>query len=278
MFDWLAPLGIPLIQRAVVTLLVAGATFSLYGVFILTQGLTVIRFSLLHVGLLGSAVAVALGWEPLAGALIAILLAALSLGPLSERLKLNPGTVSAFFMTGSLALAFILFYEAGLPAMEIFSLFAGSVLTVRPVEAWSVAILGLLTVLLVVVFYRELQAVLYHKEFATALGVPTRALYYGMLTLTGLAIAIAIRLVGALLVDALIILPAMAALPLARNVGQAFALSAAFGLIAGFSGVGVSLAFDWPIGASVGVAGVVLLAVGQGIVRPWLHSRKERNK
>ena len=51
MFDWLAPLGVPLIRRAVVTLLVAGATFSLYGVFIITQGLTVIRFSLLHVGL-----------------------------------------------------------------------------------------------------------------------------------------------------------------------------------------------------------------------------------
>src|SRR5690606_20398387 len=87
MFDWLAPLGVPLIRRAVVTLLVAGATFSLYGVFIITQGLTVIRFSLLHVGLLGSAVAVACGWEPLAGALVAIVLAALSLGPLSERLK-----------------------------------------------------------------------------------------------------------------------------------------------------------------------------------------------
>lgn len=277
MFDWLAPLGVPLIRRAVVTLLVAGATFSLYGVFIITQGLTVIRFSLLHVGLLGSAVAVACGWEPLAGALVAIVLAALSLGPLSERLKLNPGAVSALFMTGSLALAFILFYEAGLPAMEIFSLFAGSVLTVRPVEAWSVAILGILTVILVAVSYRELQAVLYHREFAAALGVPARVLYYGMLTLTGLAIAVAIRLVGALLVDALIILPAMAALPLARSAGQAFALSALFGLLAGFGGVSASLAFDWPIGASVGVAGVVLLAAVQGIVRPLLHSRKEQN-
>lgn len=275
MFDWLAPLSIPLIQRAVITLIVAGATFSLFGVFIVTQGLTAIRFSLLHVGLLGSAIAVAFGREPLAGGILAIVLVSLSLGPLSERFKLTPGAVSAFFMTGSLAAAFILFYEAGLPAMEIFSLFAGSVLTVRPIEAWSVAAVGMITVIAVTLLYRELQAVLYNRDFATALGIPTRAIYYGMLTMTGIAIAIAIRLVGALLVDALIILPAIAALPLARDLKQAFILSSLFGLLSSVGGVSASLAFDWPIGASVAIAGVVLLALMQGMIKPWLTRRRK---
>src|SRR5690606_15000611 len=102
---------------------------------------------------------------------------------------------------------------------------------------------------------RELQAVLYHRELATALGVPARLVWYGILGLTGAAVAVAIRLVGALLVDALLLLPAMAALPLARSLAGAFVLTSTFGLLAALAGAAASLAFDWPIGASVGAAG-----------------------
>lgn len=274
MFDWLAPLGIPIIQRAVLTLLAAGTTFSLLGVFIITLDLTVIRFALLHVGLFGAAVAAVVGWDPLLGGIAAIVAAAVLLGPVGDRFKLTPSSVSAFFMTGSLAGAFILFYKAGIPTMEIFSLFAGSVLTVRPLEAWGTAALGLAICLVLVIAYRELQAVLYNRDLATALGVPTQAVYYGMLGMIGIAIALAIRLVGALLVDALILLPAMVALPLARSLGQALVLAGFFGLLTSLAGVTASLAFDWPIGASVGLAGVCLLLLGQLVLRPLLNRRR----
>src|SRR5690606_31917606 len=111
--EWLAPLHIPLIRRAALTLLVAGTTFSVLGVVLVTLNLTVMRFALLHVGLLGAAVAAVAGWEPLAGGAVAIAAAAFLLGPTGDRLRLAPSATSALFMTGSLALAFALFYKAG---------------------------------------------------------------------------------------------------------------------------------------------------------------------
>lgn len=265
--EWLAPLHIPLIRRAALTLLVAGTTFSVLGVVLVTLNLTVMRFALLHVGLLGAAVAAVAGWEPLAGGAVAIAAAAFLLGPTGDRLRLAPSATSALFMTGSLALAFALFYKAGLPAMEIFSLFAGNVLTVTRVEAWAAASLGVIIAVGAVVAYRELQAVLYNRDLARALGVPADAVYYVLLGLVGLAMALAIRLVGALLVDALILLPAMAALPLARSLGQALGLAALFGFLTSLGGLGASLALDMPIGASVGLAGVAVLAVAHGAGR-----------
>ena len=77
---------------------------------------------------------------------------------------------------------------------------------------------------------------LYNRDLARALGVPADAVYYVLLGLVGLAMALAIRLVGALLVDALILLPAMAALPLARSLGQALGLAALFGFFTSLGG------------------------------------------
>lgn len=274
MFDWLAPLSLPVIQRAIGTLLVAGATFSLLGVFIITLNLTAIRFSLMHVALLGASLAIVAGWDPMLGGIMAIAVAAFGLGPLADRLRLSPAAVSAFLMTASLAVAFILFYEAGVPAMEVFSLFAGSVLTVRPHEAWTVIGLGTLICGVIVVFYRELQAVLYNQEMAKALGVPVRAISYALLGMIGVAIAMAMRLVGALLVDALILLPAMVALPLARSLGQALLLAACLGFLTALGGAAASLSLDWPIGASVGVVGVVMLGIAHLVVRPLVAHRR----
>lgn len=275
MFDWLTPLKLPLVQRAFFTLLFAGATFSLLGVFVVTLNLTVIRFALLHVGLLGAALFTIVHWDPLLGGLVAIIASATLLGPLGDRLKLTPGAVSAFFMTGSLAVAFILFYKAGVPAMEVFSLFAGNVFTVRPLEMWITLGLGLAVVAVIIIYYRELQAILYHREFADSLGISSHRIYYGLLGVIGIAIAVAIRLVGALLVDALILLPAMAALPLARNLAHALVLSAVFGLVTSLSGIGLSLGYDWPIGASVGVAGVLVLCIGHMLIRPIVLKRRK---
>lgn len=276
MFSWLAPLTLPVIQRAVVTLLIAGTTFSLLGVFIISLQLTVIRFALLHVGLLGAVIAATTGFDPLLGGILAIILSAVLLGPIGDVLQLPPNVMSALFMTGSLAIAFIFLYKTGVPAMDLFSLFAGSALTIRSGEAWLTSGLGIVICFFIFWAYRELQAVLYDREFASSLGIPARLIFYTLLGTIGITIAIAIRLVGALLVDGIILLPAMIALPLARSLGQALALAALFGFLISITGITTSLVFDWPIGASVGVAGVSLLVIGHGMLRPFLSHWRQR--
>lgn len=261
MMSRLALLSLPFMQKAAFTLIVASATLSLLGVVVVVLTLTSIRFTLMHLGLLGGAIGVVLGGNSLVPAMLAITAGSLLFGPVAERTRLEVGQASALFMTGSLAATFLLIYKAKIPAMEAFSVFTGSVLMLRTADIVLTVALGLAVLLLTWGWYWEINLVLFDRELAAALGVRANALYYTLLTLLGLAISVSLRLVGALMVDALILLPAMAALPWARSLKQAFVLTSLFGVLSSSLGILASLLGDLPISGSVTLAGVAVLTV-----------------
>lgn len=145
--------------------------------------------------------------------------------------------------------------------MEAFNLFAGSVLMLQRRDLVLTSVLALIIILVVVRWYRDIQVILFDQSLAEALGVPEKAIRYTLLTLVGLAIAVAMRLVGALLVDALFLLPAMAALRVGKNLREAFLWSSLLGLVTAVGGTAVSVGVDLPIGASVATAGVVVVTL-----------------
>ena len=251
----------PVIQRALIASVLAGGAFSLLGPVVVTLNLTTIRFALMHMALLGAAVAMALNSPPLIGAIAAIALGSMLLGPWSDRLKLDTGLSSAFFMTGSIAAAFILFHRAGVSAMEAFGLFTGSILATTSIEIWSIVGLGAVIVATYTFMYREIQLVLYDRELATSLGVPVEAIRGILLVLTGLAIGMAMRVVGALLVDGIILLPALSAMLLGRSLKGILVLSSLFGALSAFLGLLGSMAFDLPVGATITLTGVLILGL-----------------
>lgn len=257
----LALLSLPFMQKATFTLIVASATLSLLGVVVVVLTLTSIRFTLMHLGLLGGAIGIVLGGNSLVPAMLAITAGSLLFGPVAERTRLEVGQASALFMTGSLAATFLLIYKAKVPAMEAFSVFTGSVLMLRTADIVLTVALGLAVLLLTWGWYWEINLVLFDRELAAALGVRADALYYTLLTLLGLAISVSLRLVGALMVDALIMLPAMAALPWAKSLKQAFILTSLFGVLSSSLGILASLLGDLPISGSVTLAGVAVLTV-----------------
>ncbi|TCL68585.1 zinc transport system permease protein [Hydrogenispora ethanolica] len=254
---------VPLFQRAFLGCLFSGLGLSLLGLVILSLNLTTIRFALMHVALLGAALALVLGFPPLAGALAGIVIASLLLGPASDSIKLDTGNIGAIFMTGSLGLAFMLFYKAGIPAMDAFALFTGNVLALEKADLWAIGILTCLILAVFSLFYREIQMMLYNPELAESLGVPVKWLRNGLLLLAGLAIGLSIRTVGALLIDAAVLLPAMAALAVARGLKSALILAAGFGILSQVGGLAASMILDLPSGASITLAAVCVLgAVG----------------
>lgn len=259
--DWLEMLALPFMRRAVVALVLAGVTFPILGVLIVNLNLQVIRFALMHVGLLGGAMAMVTGLDPLLGGVGGVVFASFLLGPLADRSKANVAAAAGLIMTGSLALSFVVFYKTGVPAMEAFNLFAGSVLMLERRDLVLTFALALVITIVVVRWYRDIQVILFDRSLAEALGVPEKPICYALLTLVGLAIAVAMRLVGALLVDALFLLPAMAALRIGRNLRETFLWSSFLGLVIALGGAAMSIRFDLPIGASVATAGVIVVAV-----------------
>jgi ABC-type Mn2+/Zn2+ transport system permease subunit len=260
-------LKVPLFQKAFLGAFLSGAGLSLLGVVVLTLNLTTVRFALMHVALFGAAVSMVAGFPPLAGAMIGIGIASLLLGPAGDYIKIDTGVTGVLFMTGSLGLAFMLFYKAGVPAMDAFSLFTGSILALKPSDLWAIGILAAVIILVFMAFYREIQMVLYNPILAEGLGVPVKFIRNSLLLLTGLAIGVNIRMVGALLIDAAVLLPAVAALTLARGLKEALILSAVFGIMSQVGGLVVSMVFDLPSGASITLVAVGLVCAAGVLMR-----------
>ncbi|SCY92713.1 metal ABC transporter permease [Alkaliphilus peptidifermentans] len=252
-------LQVPIFQRALFAAILAGGTMSLLGIVIVVFNMTTIRFALMHFGLLGGAIGLALGANPLTAAIAAIAIGSLLFGPLSDKLKLDTGLIGAFFMTGSIALAFLLFYKAGVPALDVFSLFTGSILTLSRNDLLFITVLGTVVVLTFVILYKEIQLIFYDSEQAEWLGVPAKRIRNGLLFLTGLSIGVAMKIVGALLIDALILLSAMAAMRLAKNFKQLILLTSLFGMVTTTGGLLLSMVLDLPTGATITLTGVLIL-------------------
>lgn len=250
---------LPVFQKALLAAILAGSAISLLGIVIVMLNLTTIRFALMHMALLGGAVGLLWGAPAIVGSMGGIAAGSLLLGPLSRKLKLDTGLIGAFFMTGAIALAFLVFHSAGIPAMDVFGLFAGSILTLTTLDMVLLAGLSLTVVGTYWFFYRELQLLFYDEAQAQWLGVPTETLKSALLFLTGLSIGVIMKIVGALMIDAIILLPAMAALRMGRSFGQLLAWTSVFGLITTCGGLLLSMQFDFPTGASITLTGVVVL-------------------
>lgn len=253
--------SVPVIRYAFAGMIAAGATLSLLGVIIVSLHLTAIRFTLMHVGLLGAAAGVSLGCSPTAVAFTLVIVTSVVMGILARGRDVSASSVSGLFMTGSLAGAFILLAATGVPAMNVFDIFAGNILLLTRTDLIFTVVLGAVIVAILFFAYREIQLVLLDRELAGSLGVPVDAVVTGMFVLLGVGVATALRLVGALLVDAIILLPGIAALRFARNFGMALVLSSLFGIAACAGGFFVALFCNLPIGASAAMASTVILGL-----------------
>jgi hypothetical protein len=165
------------------------------------------------------------------------------------------------------------FYRARVPAMEAFGLFTGSILAMTETETWAILVVGTVVLTVFVALYREIQLVLYDRELAKMLGVPAEAIRNGLLVLTGLAIGLAMRIVGALLVDAVMLLPALGAMMIGKSLAQVLFVCSVLGILSASGGLMLSMAVDLPSGASMTAVAVVALMV-VATIRSILEQRR----
>ncbi len=257
---WFQSLSYPFMQHALIAILFAGMAFPMIGVFIISLNLIPLRFAMMHIALLGGAVGLFLKIDPMLLGLVSCAMGSIALGPISEKMRLGVGTVSGYFMTLTLALAFILIYKADIHVLQAFSILWGNILSLTILDLMVVIILSLTILGIIFLFFKEIQAILYNREIALAVGLPEKTFYYLIIFMLGLTIAVSMRMIGALLIDAFVLLPAMAAALIARSLMQIFLLSSAFGLFSGMIGLYLSFYFDIPTSSMVILVASLIIA------------------
>ncbi|MFD7978429.1 metal ABC transporter permease [Streptomyces sp. NPDC059071] len=248
------------VRRAGAALLLAAVGLPVIGVVIVGLDIMPVRFAMMHVALLGIAVGLLTGLDPMVCALVACALSGAAVAPLARTPDGLSGAMG-LLMSLAVAAALLVLAVSGVNASGAFALLWGSILSVGTAD---LVVLGALAVVVPSLFWwrrREVALLLYDRELAQCSCVPVRFLTAALLVLVAVAVAGAIKLTGALLVDALTLLPALAARRLGRSLRSITLWAVGIGVAVNLTGFLLALWLDWPPGpALVLTAGAVVLA------------------
>ncbi|MCI3933590.1 metal ABC transporter permease [Streptomyces sp. AN091965] len=249
------------VQRAAFALLLAAVGLPIVGVVIVGLDIMPVRFAMMHVALLGIAVGLLTGLDPMLCALVACALAGAGVAPLARTPDGLSGAMG-LLMSMAIAAALLVLSVAGVNASGAFALLWGSILSVTTADIVVVAVLAVAVPALFFWRRRDLALLLYDRELAQCSGVPVGGLTVVLLVLVAVAVGGAIKLTGALLVDALTLLPALAARRLGNRLTTIALWAVAIGVVVNTTGFLLALWLDWPPGpVLVLLAGAVVLAV-----------------
>lgn len=252
MFDWLIEmLSYSFIARAMAVGLIVSLAAALLGVSLVLKRYSMIGDGLSHVGFGALAIAMALGWAPLAFTVPVVVLAALLLLRLSAASKIKGDAAIGMIATAALAIGVtVLSLSRGVNA-DISSYLFGSILVMSQEDLVLSLVLGAAVLTLFVLFYRRIFAVTFDEAFARGTGLNTGLYNTLIAVLTAVTIVLGMRLMGAMLISSLIIFPALTAMRLCKSFLSVTLTAALVSLLGFFTGMSLSYLLATPAGASV---------------------------
>ena len=260
----------PPVLRGLILLLISGFTFPLGGVFILRMNILPLRYLLMHGVLLGGALGLALNTN-LTGTILAVnLILVVLLNYSSQRLAVDYGQMTMFFMVASIAGASVITTLFHVPAKDTLTLLWGSLYASKTSSVIIAGIIGVGLVIFSIRYFRNLTAVFYDRDVALSLGVPVQRFEMVIMLMISLVIAVAMQLMGALLLDAQLILPVVIAGVFSTGLRSAMFYSCLLGGVFSITGFILSLFFDIPISAGVAIPAVVIfliITIRMGVVK-----------
>lgn len=259
-------------QRALAAGLMIGIIAPIIGVFIVLRRLSLIADTLSHVALAGVAAGLLFRTYPVAGALVASLVGAVGIERLRGSGRLFGEAALAVFLSGGFAVAVVLISLARGFNTDLFSYLFGAITVVQPVDLWVIFALGLVVLVAVGILHKELFAITFDEEAARVQGVPVETLNLLLTILVALTVVLAMRIVGILLTSALLVIPTITALRVARNFRYTMWIAVFCSLFAVVAGMTVSFYLDIAAGGAIVL--MALLLFGIALVIP--HSRLPR--
>ena len=228
------------------------------GMFLVVRRYSLLADALAHVSLLGVALALLFNIPVFIGALCTSLLAALGM----ERLRIDGRVfgeaIIALFLSSSLALSVVIISAAkGLNANLLSYLF-GSLTTVRPIDVLILAVLALVIIAFLFLYYRELFLFALDEDLARVSGVSVRMISTIFVVLAAVTVTAALSMVGVLLIGALMVVPVLAAMQLSLGFRATLLLSVLFSLFSVLTGFVLAYRFDLASGGAIVIVAVFL--------------------
>ncbi len=231
--------------------LLIGAVAPLIGMFLVLRRYAMIADTLSHVSLAGIAVGLLLRINPLLTALIASVLSSVAIERLRASKTIYGDSALSIFLSGSLALAVVLIGLAHGFNVDLFSYLFGSILTVRQADVMVIAGLSVVIAGLIIAVYKELVYISFDEEAARVSGLPVNLLNILFVIIAAATIAIAIPIIGILLMSALLVLPIVSALQLKQSFLATLLWAEVISIGSVLSGIVTSFYFNLSSGGTI---------------------------
>lgn len=261
-------LAFPFFQRALLAGFVVAVVCGALSFFVVLRRLAFVGSGVSHAAFGGVALAALVGAPPGLGALLAALAVALATAKASGDGDLTEDTAVGVFTVAGMAIGVVAisFLETN---VDLFGLMFGNILTVDPRDLLALAAASALVVVLLVLYFRPLLLASIDEDGAFAAGVNVARMRLLVLILLALTVVVALKVVGILLVSALLVLPGAVARALFSRWPGFLLGSVAAALVMVLGGLLLSIALDVPSGAAIILTGTLLFlaAVGAGRLR-----------
>ncbi|MBT3349712.1 MAG: iron chelate uptake ABC transporter family permease subunit [Nitrospinaceae bacterium] len=231
------------------------------GCFIVWRRMAYFGDSLAHSALLGVALGFLLGLDARLGTLAACIALALFLVLLQSQKRLSSDTLLGILAHTALSLGLVTISFMESLRVDLLGYLLGDILSVTNSDIYWILGGGALALAALAIIWRPLLAITVNEEIARAEGIPIGLIQLAFMLLIALIIAIAMKIIGILLITSLLIIPAAAARRFSKTPEQMAALASLIGVLAVLGGVMASLQWDTPSGPSIVLASAVLFAV-----------------
>lgn len=229
--------------------LIAAAS-SLLGIFLISRRMALVSDALSHVALPGVGLAYILQFDIFFGVLIALIPVLLFLNFLEQKVRVDFSTLIGIIFAFSLAIGVFL-----LPGEELLKGLFGDISTVSKKDLLTAGILAALIILFIVRYYRDLLLISFSEEWAKIKNININLINIIFYMALAFTIALGIKMIGALLVSSLLIIPASSAINLAKNSKEMIILSVILGVL----GMATGLYFSYSIASITSFAGPVII-------------------
>ncbi len=252
-------------RNALVAGLLASVACGIVGVYVVVKKIVSMSGSIAHASFGGIGLGYLLKFNPVLGAMLFALLSALTMGLVARRTKLPEDTAIGILWALGMALGVIFIGLSAGYAPDLMSYLFGNILTVPASDIYLMAALDVIIVALVIAFYKEFLLLSFDEEFGTVVGMPVDGLYLLLLCMVALTVVVLIRVVGMILVIAMLTFPAALARQFTHDIRKMMLLAVVFGMLFTFGGLWISYALNLASGATIILLSGLILLLSYGI-------------
>ncbi|MDX1519276.1 MAG: metal ABC transporter permease, partial [Gammaproteobacteria bacterium] len=235
-------------QHAILACILASVGCGIMGTYIVVKRIGFLAGGIAHSVLAGMGIAYFIGASPLAGAIIAALVSGILIGWINLKWRQDEDILIAAFWSVGMAIGIIFISRTEGYNIDLMSYLFGNILLVSAQDIYLMAILDVVLIVLIALFYRQFLAATFDEEFSRLRGLNIEFIYIVLLSMVSLTVVLLIQIVGLILVLALLILPAASATQFSSSITRMMLLSVLFSLLITLTGLFASYEPDLPSG------------------------------